>query len=1259
MLMGCLICLSLITGVAFAYDWGDLSDGTIHIILSSHQDIGWENTIPWCTEQRVENIIKPVLGWMEDEWANGPGIPYSFCAEHTLMLMEYLDAYPSDIDRVRTFMGAGKFECGATYNCNYESLLSNEGLVRNVYLGRKWMKDLLGEGCDTRCAWNPDVPARAMQMPQILLKAGVDYMMISRIKLGFIKWKSPDGSSVLVYSNGHYGYPWNYNDNWGMLYPYENYARATPVPNPPDPATAFPPVKGDIHDYWTKQQVVMGVTVGPWQDYYIDHPSLPPDIFPFLYTNDMGYPSPWMIQFLDDWANTRGPSEPEIVMSTSELLLDEVSGHSPTPIFEEWTGERPNPWLYIHGPGHHYAVTAMREAGRLLPAAETFATVDCLVSGDFGSYPTDTLVQGWSDAIYPDVGWGGLHGEDTDDRFLQHAQDGQQAGQEVLASALESIAARVRTSRLHATPINVFNTLPWERTDPVICTIDRNDDDWSIINSAGHAVSHQVLSSSKGSKEIVFIAENVPSLGYSTYYLVDGKISAPDIALPSKPTETSYSNRYYRAELADGGINLLRDVEQGRDILEAKQYGDKTFQGAELFGMYCDQCRTVMGDKIQNLWLMGAGEFIELQQPNEGNCQHWNFYQLHDGGAGWTIAEPGPVRDAYEFEKDLDHCSVREKLIFYRGLKRLDCEVSILGWDGAPWWEWRLAFPVKLDKGFVSYEVPMGVVRVGRDELQHGAGGPYPQDCRMVNPREVQNFISVFGDKENLGITMSSSVAVCGYVFPPTNDVDFDTDYRVMNPVLQPLLLATRHSCHWPFETSNYFSQCGDHNYRFSIFSHEGDWSENGIHGGRLAIQANNPLMAVVGVTQSADAHLLESKSFCSVSPDNMVITALKKRDGNIANPGSDTDDTVILRMYDIEGKDSQATVDFFFTAEEARKTSIIEDYEEEGVTDGDQPAISDSGTSVTMNVGHHSIETIALSPAPTLNHVNLHVSPTSTVLDGAATLSWSFDPAQWDDPNTPVDIYLFAAKDPAVIDGPSSLEALLQAGTLGIFGPNMDSFYIYRGSFGNPTYSNVTISEVGTSGSITVAIPDNTSFIGNCVFSAGVLMHGTSEFLRSDGSPIENSNLFTIGDSHYLNLEVYPNLISPGERLILSWSCDFSVWNYRGVPVDIYLMAIKNPAVVGTPCSLSDALDGGTVYVFEPGMHSTYIYSGNFREPTLSNITFSSATPSGTDTITDHEGEFCRGDYVFAAFMKRSANGNYIRTDGRPIENSNRFTIE
>ena len=49
------------------------------------------------------------------------------------------------------------------------------------------------------------------------------------------------------------------------------------------------------------------------------------------------------------------------------------------------SGERPAVWLYIHGPSHHFAITASREADILLPDAEKFSAINSLLEGNFRS----------------------------------------------------------------------------------------------------------------------------------------------------------------------------------------------------------------------------------------------------------------------------------------------------------------------------------------------------------------------------------------------------------------------------------------------------------------------------------------------------------------------------------------------------------------------------------------------------------------------------------------------------------------------------------------------------------------------------------------------------------------------------------------------------------------------------------------------------------------------------------------------------------
>ena len=280
---------------------------------------------------------------------------------------------------------------------------------------------------------------------------------------------------------------------------------------------------------------------------------------------------------------------------------------------------------------------------------------------------------------------------------------------------------------------------------------------------------------------------------------------------------------------------------------------------------------------------------------------------------------------------------VRERIILFHSIKRIDCEIDLIGWDGSPYREYRLALPAAANGGQVAYEVPMGVVEVGKDEAA-GTGGPaygslvYDEPFSQIRPREVQNFMNVSDSR--LGLTMSTSVAVNDFQ-DPTGDPAAGT------PVLQAVLLASRRSCHGQ---GNWYLQEGDHHYRFSVVSHASGWR----NGYRSGIQANSPLFAVLEPGRETDASLPESKSFFSVSAPNVLISTIKK---------SEDDDTVIVRGYDIEGKGSGGQLEFFMAVEKAERVNMIED---EG------KAIPSRRTGLLWNVGPNAIETLKLHPAKT-----------------------------------------------------------------------------------------------------------------------------------------------------------------------------------------------------------------------------------------------------------------------------------------------------
>ena len=167
--------------------------------------------------------------------------------------------------------------------------------------------------------------------------------------------------------------------------------------------------------------------------------------------------------------------------------------------------------------------------------------------------------------------------------------------------------------------------------------------------------------------------------------------------------------------------------------------------------------------------------------------------------------------------------------------------------------EYRLMWPVAFKQSTVSYEVPFGALTVGKDELPGAAGERYYVENSKQHPRGIGNWLSAAG--ENCALTLSSSVAVADYIDPTIDPVDY--------PVLQPILLASRRSCH---DKGNDFFQPGDHSYYFSLTSHPaGDKARE-----EFGVSANTPLVAVYNPERFQKASLPEEYSFVSVNNPNV-----------------------------------------------------------------------------------------------------------------------------------------------------------------------------------------------------------------------------------------------------------------------------------------------------------------------------------------------------------------------------------------------------
>ena len=221
----------------------------------------------------------------------------------------------------------------------------------------------------------------------------------------------------------------------------------------------------------------------------------------------------------------------------------------------------------------------------------------------------------------------------------------------------------------------------------------------------------------------------------------------------------------------------------------------------------------------------------------------------------------------------------------------------------------------------ITYDVPMGVVTIGKDELNTSPGGwawggTYRQMPKEINPREIENFISA--SNQAFGLTMSTNLAVADWIDPTRESVSY--------PVLQGILLSSHKSCHGE---GNWYHQKGSHHFKLSITSHVPGW-ENGYHFG---VEGNHPLSSILK-EKPQKGSLPEGLSFVSVSSPFVRVTTLKK---------NDSDNSLIIRMVEMEGIDQKIELRLFAPVRNLLKTNLIE----EGDADTGQ-----SGKILNLNIG-------------------------------------------------------------------------------------------------------------------------------------------------------------------------------------------------------------------------------------------------------------------------------------------------------------------
>ena len=759
-------------------------------------------------------------------------------------------------------------------------------------------------------------------MPQVYAKAGMRYMKPSRLAEDVIMWAGLDGESGLISFN-----QWQYcegSSQWStsaqdVLYKMALYA-------PQYAASGLVPV--------------LPVTWGC--DY------APPDN---------------ATQLFEDWAAlAAGAKVPQLVYSNVKLWGDAINAsRAQLPVV---TGERPDLWIMENSPTHHRMWSDYRDAGRLLPASEAFAAFRCVLEGAFDSYPSSTLDAAWLNISLADHGISAEpvpKGQGLPSWLLNDASPdfADQVYAEKWASAVAAADSMLTESQtwlagqvdLGQAPngalavVNVFNALSWSRSDPVLdLAPPAGSAAVAVVDAAGRAVPSQL--SSNGTR-LVFVAQDVPSFGYATYFVTPAAAAAAAGEAPpaggpivGAPWTAPFSNAYFTIAPGTGGLASVVDLASGASLFDTSHYDVGEWMELQYTGMGASETHSYSAP-----WF-NASTFARL-----GNLS---------APIAWTCTESGPVRTVFSTAQlRTAHSTVQLTVEAYAAVKRLDVRVRILAWDSAFGVVNRVVFPLATALRNISYAAPFGVVRVGLDEAEAGFMDMWLLDPAAnvdafergwaMRPREIGDWIRA-ETSSAVGVTLSSSVGAFDWTDPTGA-------YPPSQPVLAPEMLLHTNSNRSPF-----LPEPGDHDFLFSLTATPAGWSS----GWRAGAQANNALRSVARALPLAAAggavaapSLPLSAAFLTVSLADgsganaeAWVTAVKKQDGE-GRRG------LVARLFAVSDADIAGGVriasPLWPLVGGAQSTNLIE------LEPRDVPGVLANDTAFDVPLGRWAIETFRL----------------------------------------------------------------------------------------------------------------------------------------------------------------------------------------------------------------------------------------------------------------------------------------------------------
>jgi alpha-mannosidase len=899
----CAICLPVFVSGKDKGKSGIKKD-TIQVVGHAHMDMNWLWTYSETMQMSNDNL-RQVVAFMKEfpdfTMLQSQAAVYNFVEMVDPPLFELVKKY---VREGRLELGGGMWTEGDT------NMSSGEALSRTFLLGQRFFQSRFGQMA--KIGWLPDNFGHTAQFPQILKLAGCDYFYFHRCKpyLGSFWWVAPDSSKVLCYANDTY----NGDINTKLK----------------DDLTRFSPVK---------HRILQVTGVG-------DHGGGP--------TRE----NINMVHQLDQAADF-----PTIKFTTAGDFFrkteKEMDGR-PT-----HRGE-----MQFIFEGCYTNVSDIKAGNRngenSLYGAEFFNTLRWL-NGD--KYPANELHDLWTNQVFNqfhDILPGSAINESNKETVARYSELLRKST-ELRNNAFRKMADEVNFQTGMGQPVVAYNLQPYQKKAIVEATVYSHQEPASVkvaswgenyygkkfvaVDKSNPAVAGKDANgnflSPDYAKQEVAVNMNVASVLVRD---ASGKAYPAQIVY-AKPTPPGYTSKvqFIVDNMPAGGYKTFYvDVNNTGTFKDAIPFANNTFE-TDFFTIKFDLKTggivSLYDKRTKKEFVKDGGQLNTLEmllEDKKGGMKSWTINKIVGqekvtNVESVKVVENGPVRACVEAVKTWGKSRFIERTYLYRSYPRIDYDLEVrwleTGSDTTDSPMLRTVFPLSVDNAKFYSQVPFYVVERPVDGKINGKDAPTWQKSQSnvygVSPESshgqevpAQKWVDITDGK--VGIALLNKTKY-GHSY-------FNGDLRLT------LMRAAGDPDIYP--------NLGKFNISYSLFPHAGNW-ENGVwaEGDDFNVPvyaAEPPSLALI----KTHATRPEEESFFSLFPANVILSGIKQ---------SEDGDELVIRLFEVEGRETTATLTLPIEAKSVRRLNLIE-FPLSGVAD---PVIQ--GKSVTVKLKPHEIVTLGI----------------------------------------------------------------------------------------------------------------------------------------------------------------------------------------------------------------------------------------------------------------------------------------------------------